>query len=76
MFGKRVAVTGAIRSRRSGERASIDVSLYYVFPREDELFSADEVRGLLKNVDAPSIIDKPNIESSLPPFESDEGEDS
>ena len=76
VFGKRVAVTGAIRSRRSGERASIDVSLYYVFPREDELFSADEVRGLLKNVDAPSIIDKPNIESSLPPFESDEGEDS
>ena len=51
LFGKRMAVTGAIRSRRSGERASIDVSSYYVFPREDELPSADEVRGLLGNVE-------------------------
>ena len=50
-FGKRMAVTGEIRSRRSGERASIDVSSYYVFPREDELPSADEVRGLLRNVE-------------------------
>ena len=51
VFGKRMAVTGEIRSRRSGERASIDVSSYYVFPREDELPSADEVRGLLRNVE-------------------------
>ena len=51
LFGKRMAVTGAICSRRSGERASINVSSYYVFPREDELPSADEVRGLLGNVE-------------------------
>ena len=49
VFGKRMAVTGEIRSRASGERASINVSKYYVFPREDELPSADEVRGLLRN---------------------------
>lgn len=75
VFGKRVAVTGEIRSRRSGERASIDVSKYYVFPHEDELPSAREVRGLLRNVEPPSIIGKPNIESSLPLFGSDDGED-
>ena len=50
-FGKRAAVTGEIRSRRSGERASIDVSSYYVFPPEHELPSAHEVRGLLRNVE-------------------------
>ena len=48
-LGRRVAVTGGIRSRRSGERVSIAVSSYYVFPREDELPTADEVRGLLRN---------------------------
>lgn len=49
VFGKRMAVTGEIRSRRSGYRASIHVSSYYVFPREDELPSAQEVRGLLRD---------------------------
>ena len=49
VFGKGMAVTGEIRSRASGERASINVSKYYVFPREDELPSADAVRGLLRN---------------------------
>ena len=51
VFGKRMAVTGGIRSRRSGERASINVSSYYVFPEESELPSADEVRGLIRNVE-------------------------
>ena len=51
LFGKRMAVTGEIRSRRSGERASIDVSSYYVFPREEDLPSAEEVRGLIGNVE-------------------------
>ena len=46
-----MAVTGEIRSRRSGERASIDVSSYYVFPREEDLPSAEEVRGLIGNVE-------------------------
>ena len=52
VFGKRMAVTGEIRSRRSGDRASIDVSSYYVFPSEDELPSAHEVRGLMRDADA------------------------
>ena len=51
LFGKRIAVTGEIRSRRSGERASIDVSSVYVFPREEDLPSPDEVRGLLGNAE-------------------------
>ena len=51
LFGKRMAVTGEIRSRRSGERVSINVSSYYVFPREEDLPSADEVRGLIGNVE-------------------------
>ena len=48
--GKRIAVTGEIRSRRSGERASIDVSSYYVFPPEHELPSAEEVRGSIPSL--------------------------
>ena len=51
VFGKRMAVTGEIRSRRSGDRESVDVSSYYVFPPENELPSAHEVRGLLRNVE-------------------------
>ena len=51
VVGKRIAVTGEIRSRRSGGRVSIDVSSYYVFPPEHELPSAHEVRGLLRNVE-------------------------
>lgn len=51
VFGKRIAVTGRIRSRRSGERAYIEVSSYYVFPCEDDLPSAAEVRGLIGNVE-------------------------
>ena len=49
VFGKRMAVTGEIRSRRSGDRESVDVSSYYVFPPENELPSAQEVCGLLRN---------------------------
>ena len=51
LFGKRIAVTGEIRSRRSGERASINVSSVYVFPREEDLPSPDEVRGLMGNTE-------------------------
>lgn len=36
-FGKRVAVSGFIRSRSSGERVSITVNRFYVFPDEDTL---------------------------------------
>lgn len=51
LFGKRIAVTGEIRSRGSGERVSINVSSVYVFPREEDLPSPDEVRGLLGNTE-------------------------
>lgn len=51
LFGKRIAVTGEIRSRRSGERASINVSSVYVFPRKEDLPTPDEVRGLLGNAE-------------------------
>ena len=51
LSGKRIAVTGEIRSGRSGERVSINVSSVYVFPRKEDLPSPDEVRGLLRNAD-------------------------
>lgn len=51
LFGKRIAVTGEIRSRQSGERVSINVSSVYVFPREEDLPTPDEVRGLLRNAE-------------------------
>ena len=47
-FGKRVAVSGFLRSRRSGEKVSIQASRLYVFPPDDELPRADMVRGALK----------------------------
>ena len=47
-FGKRVAASGLIRSRRSGEKVSISASRLHVFPSDDELPSASDVRGILK----------------------------
>ena len=47
-FGKRVAASGLIRSRRSGEKVSIFASRLHVFPSDDELPSASDVRGILK----------------------------
>jgi hypothetical protein len=47
-FGKRVAVSGFVRSRRSGEKVSIQANHLYVFPPDDELPRADAVRGALK----------------------------
>lgn len=47
-FGKRVAVTGFIRSRRSGEKVSIQVSRLHVFPPDEELPSSQEMLGILK----------------------------
>jgi hypothetical protein len=48
VFGQRVAVTGFIRSRRSGEKVDIRASRLYVFPPETELPTAEGVLGLLK----------------------------
>lgn len=47
-FGKRVAVTGLIRSRSSGEKVQITASRLYVFPAEKELPSPDDVLGAVK----------------------------
>ena len=47
-FGKRVAATGFIHSRRSGEKVSIQVSRLHVFPPDEELPSVREMRGILK----------------------------
>ncbi len=44
-FGKRVAVSGFIRSRSSGEKVSITVSRLYVFPSEEELPGLDKILG-------------------------------
>jgi len=43
-FGKRVAVTGAIRSRSSGDRVSIVASRLFVFPAEDDLPAPETIR--------------------------------
>ena len=47
-FGKRVAVTGVIRSRRSGERVDIQATRFQVLPPDEELPSAAHVRGILR----------------------------
>ena len=47
-FGKRVAVTGIIRSRRSGERVDVQARQLHVMPPDDELPSAAEMLGVLK----------------------------
>ena len=47
-FGKRVAATGFIHSRRSGEKVSIQVSRLHVFPPDEELPSSREMIGILK----------------------------
>lgn len=47
-FGTRVAVSGFLRSRRSGEKVSIQATRLYVFPPDDELPRAETVRGAHK----------------------------
>ena len=47
-FGKRVAVSGVIRSRGSGERVSVTASRLYVFPLEEELPALADVLGAVK----------------------------
>jgi len=47
-FGKRVAVSGFIRSRSSGEKVSITVSRFYVFPEEDDLPTIDSMLGSVR----------------------------
>jgi hypothetical protein len=46
--GRRVAVSGIIKTRGTGERFSIDVRGLRVFPAEAELPSPDDVRGILR----------------------------
>lgn len=47
-FGKRVAASGIIRSRRSGEKVSLSARRLQVLPPDDELPSAADVLGILK----------------------------
>ena len=47
-FGKRVAASGVIKSRGSGERVSLAVSRLFVFPPDSELPRAEAIRGTLK----------------------------
>ena len=47
-FGKRVAASGFVHSRRSGEKVSVQVSRLYVFPPDSDLPRADSVRGVLR----------------------------
>lgn len=47
-LGRRVAVRGRIRSSKSGTKRRIDVKQLRVFPGEEDLPTADEVRGILK----------------------------
>jgi hypothetical protein len=46
-FGKRVAVTGVIRARSSGEKVSVTASRLYVFPAEEDLPTASVLLGAL-----------------------------
>lgn len=46
--GRRVAVSGIIKTRGTGERFSIDVRGLRVFPPESELPTPDDVRGILR----------------------------
>jgi hypothetical protein len=48
-FGKRVAATGFIHSRRSGEKVRIVVRQLHVLQTDDDLPSSADVIGLLKN---------------------------
>lgn len=47
-FGKRVAVSGMIRSRRSGERVDIQATRLEVMPPDGELPTTADVRGILR----------------------------
>lgn len=46
-FGKRVAVSGIIRYRKTGEPISIEVAEIIIFPDSSELLSASDVYGIL-----------------------------
>lgn len=46
--GRRVAVTGVIKTRPSGERLAIEARELRIFPAEDELPTPDDVRGILR----------------------------
>jgi hypothetical protein len=46
--GRRVGVSGIIKTRATGERFSIEVRSLRVFPAESALPSPDEVRGILR----------------------------
>jgi hypothetical protein len=48
-FGRRVSVRGLIRTRKTGEKLSVEAGDLYVFPPEEELPTIDEVQGILRD---------------------------
>jgi hypothetical protein len=46
-FGRRVAVSGVIRYRKTGQAVSIEAESIFVFPADEDLPSADDVYGIL-----------------------------
>ena len=46
-FGRRVAVSGMIRYRKDGDPISIEAETIFVFPKDDELPTAEDVYGIL-----------------------------
>jgi len=47
-FGKRVAVRGIVRRRKTGEKVSVEANELRVFPAEDELPGLDDVQGIMR----------------------------
>lgn len=50
-FGRRVAVSGMIRYRKTGQPVSIEAESMYVYPPADELPTAQDVLGILADHD-------------------------
>lgn len=48
-FGRRVSVRGLIRTRKTGEKLSVEVGDLDVFPPEEELPTVDEIVGIIRD---------------------------
>lgn len=49
-FGRRVSVRGLIRTRRTGEKLSIEAKELFVFPAEEELPSVEDVQKIMRDI--------------------------
>lgn len=48
-FRRRVSVRGLIRTRKTGEKLSVEAREIYVFPPEEELPSIEEIEGIMRD---------------------------